>query len=248
MSDPRQDRPADEVGDDVARGATGTDAPGPEAPVGAVPVDDEPTDGPADDELRDSSVAGRDVMDAMGVDAEAGKGADAREGSEGGTPAEDDARSREELTAALAEVERERDEYLDALRRAQAEFANYRKRAMREGAEQRQQGIVEVLGRLADVVDDFELAVLAAESAQDVQSLRKGVEMVYGKLVDVLRSLGLERIGEEGIPFDPEKHDAVQKESGEEPIEDDPVVVEVLRPGYAVGDRVIRAAMVKVRT
>lgn len=247
MSEPRQDRPADPVGDDVTRGATGTGEPESEAPVGAVPVEDEPTDGPGDDELSDSSVAGRDVVDAMGIDPEAGTGADA-EGAEASTAAEDDTRSREDLIAALAEAERERDEYLDALRRAQAEFANYRKRAMREGAEQRQQGVADVLGRLADIVDDFDLAVLAAESAQDIESLRKGVEMVYGKFVDVLRSLGMERIAEEGVAFDPEKHDAVQKEAGDEPVDGEPVVVEVLRPGYAVGDRVIRAAMVKVRT
>jgi molecular chaperone GrpE len=125
-----------------------------------------------------------------------------------GASASDDPRSRVELLAALAEAETARDEYLDDLRRAQAEFANYRKRAMREGAEQREQGTIDVLGKLVDVVDDFELAVLASENAQDVESLRRGVEMVYGKLIDTLRSYGLERIGQEGVPFDPELHAA----------------------------------------
>lgn len=145
----------------------------------------------------------------------------------------------------LAAVEAERDEYLDHLRRTQAEFQNFRKRTMREGAAQREQGQVEVLTRLIDVLDDFELAVLAAESATDVESLRRGVEMVYGKLVDAVRSFGLEKIGLEGVPFDPERHEAVQSVESEEPI-DEPVVVEVMRPGYEANGRVVRAAMVKV--
>ncbi|MDP9021148.1 MAG: nucleotide exchange factor GrpE [Actinomycetota bacterium] len=160
-------------------------------------------------------------------------------------PTPGDQRSREELRAALEAAESKRDEYLDHLKRTQAEFQNFRKRTMREGATQRDQGVVDVLGRLIDVLDDFELAVLAAESATDVASLRKGVEMVYGKLVDALRAFGLERIGREGVAFDPQLHEAVQHEhDGED--RDHPVVAEVLRPGYMVGDRVLRAAMVRV--
>lgn len=157
----------------------------------------------------------------------------------------DDPRSREDLLAALADAEARRDEYLDALQRSQAEFQNYRKRAMREGTTHREAGAADVLARLLDVVDDFELAIVATESAADPERVRKGVEMVYGKLIDALRSFGLEKIGQEGVTFDPELHDAVQQVEGDGE-HDEPVVVEVLRPGYAVGDRVIRAAMVKV--
>lgn len=160
-------------------------------------------------------------------------------------PGGDDDRSREELLAALAAVEQERDEYLDGLKRQKAEFQNYRKRAMREGAAERQKGETEVLAKLIEVVDDFELAVLAGESAKDVDSLRKGVEMVYGKLIDVLKSFGLEKIGQEGVAFDPELHEAVQHEHDEEDREQ-PVVAEVMRNGYMVNDRVLRPAMVKV--
>ncbi len=158
-----------------------------------------------------------------------------------------DARSREELVSALKSAEAARDEYLEDLRRTQAEFQNFRKRTMREGVLQREQGTMEVLSRLIDVVDDFELAVLAADSASEVGSLRKGVEMVYAKLVESLTSFGLEKIGQEGVPFDPQRHDAVQRvEDGEH--RGDPIVAEVLRPGYLVGGRVLRPAMVKVVT
>lgn len=161
-------------------------------------------------------------------------------------PVEDE-RSQEDLVAALKAAEAVRDEYLEDLRRTQAEFQNFRKRTMREGVLQREQGMIEVLSRLIDVVDDFELAVLAADSAREVGSLRKGIEMVYGKFVEVLQSFGLEKIGQEGVPFDPQQHDAVQRvEDGEE--RGEPVVAEVLRPGYLVGGRVLRPAMVKVVT
>lgn len=157
----------------------------------------------------------------------------------------DDAASEGTVEERLAAVEAERDEYLDHLRRAQAEFQNYRKRTMREGAAQREQGQVEVLTRIIDVLDDFELAVLAAESASDVAGLRRGVEMVYGKLVDAVRGFGLEKIGLEGVTFDPEKHEAVGSVESEDPL-DEPVVVEVMRPGYEANGRVLRPAMVKV--
>ncbi len=191
--------------------------------------------------------------------------------------------SGEQLLVALRRTEAQRDEYLESLQRAQADFANYRRRIMREGTAQREQGAAEVLTKILDVVDDFELAVLAvqathevrgpesatqvaeggsrpesepatqvaeggshgATSVSDANSIRKGVEMVFGKLIDVLRSFGVEKIGQEGVPFDPELHEAVQTVDDGQPREQ-AVVVEVLRPGYLLNGRVLRAAMVKV--
>ncbi len=189
----------------------------------------------------------REVADADGPEAVPDPEPIDEEGevASGEAPPTEDERSREELIAALAAAEQERDEYLDALKRQKAEFQNYRKRAMREGAAERQKGESDVLIKLIEVVDDFELAVLAGESAKDVDSLRKGVEMVYGKLIDVLKSFGFEKIGQEGVPFDPELHEAVQHEHDDED-RDEPVVAEVMRNGYMVNDRVLRPAMVKV--
>ncbi|HEX2027856.1 MAG TPA: nucleotide exchange factor GrpE, partial [Nitriliruptorales bacterium] len=100
--------------------------------------------------------------------------------------ADQDPRTRQQLLADLRAAEADRGEYLDALQRVQADFQNYRKRSMREGALHRDEGVAQVLRRLIDVLDDFQLAVLAAENARDVDSLRKGVELVYGKFVDAL--------------------------------------------------------------
>jgi molecular chaperone GrpE len=158
--------------------------------------------------------------------------------------AEADPRSRGELLAELTEAEARRDEYLDDVRRARAEFENYRKRMMREASAMRAAGVADVAARLLDVLDDFDRTVAAAVESTD-DGLAKGVELVHGKFVTVLRDLGLERIDGAGIDFDPEQHEAVQQLPADEPTEH-PQVADVLRPGYRIGGRVIRPAMVVV--
>jgi molecular chaperone GrpE len=156
----------------------------------------------------------------------------------------EDPRSREELLAELAAAEAQRDEYLDDLRRARAEFENFRKRTTRESAGQRGLGRADVAEALLDVLDDLDRTLDAAEQSSDEQ-LAKGVDLVAGKLVGTLRQLGLERVDETGVAFDPNQHEAVQQQPADEPREQ-PVVAQVLRPGYRMGERVLRAAMVVV--
>ncbi len=158
--------------------------------------------------------------------------------------AEADPRSREELFAELVEAEARRDEYLEDLRRARAEFENYRKRVMREGATQRETGRSEVASALLEVLDDLDRTLDAAQESTD-EHLARGVELVAGKLVHVLQGLGIQRIDELGAVFDPTRHEAVQHREAEQPREQ-PVVAEVLRPGYRLQDRVLRPAMVVV--
>lgn len=159
--------------------------------------------------------------------------------------AEQDPRSKGELLAELTEAEARRDEYLEDVRRARAEFDNYRKRVMREGTSQRQAGVADVAGKLLDVLDDFDRTIAASEGTED-EGLRKGVELVHGKLVEVLHGFGLTRIDRTDVPFDPTRHEAVQQVAADEPV-DEPVVDQVLRPGYEIAGRVLRAAMVAVR-
>jgi molecular chaperone GrpE len=157
---------------------------------------------------------------------------------------EPDPRSQDELLAELFEAESRRDEYLDDLRRARAEFENFRKRTMREGGLQRDAGKAELATSLLEVLDDLDRTLEAADASAD-ETLAKGVTLVADKLVRSLRAQGLEQVAETGVPFDPNVHEAVQQRSADEP-RDEPVVAEVLRPGYRIGDRVLRAAMVVV--
>jgi molecular chaperone GrpE len=146
--------------------------------------------------------------------------------------------------AKLSQLESERDEYLDTLRRVQAEFENYRKRVIKEQTalvDRATEGLVE---QLLPVLDSFELALknLDSASSEEVESVRKGVELVYAELLGVLEKAGLSRIEAEGKPFDPNVHEAVMQEEGE----GEPVVTDVLRTGYTLKGRVLRPAMVKV--
>jgi molecular chaperone GrpE len=135
-------------------------------------------------------------------------------------------------------------EYLEDLKRLKAEFENYRKRVLKEQTRAVDLAAEPVMAKLLEVLDEFELALMAAERTPDFERFVRGVEMVYAKLTDVLRSEGLERIEAEGKPFDPARHEALLQSEGE--AEGEPVVADVLRPGYTLKGRVIRPAGVKV--
>ncbi len=227
--------PADQTPDedlDITPEAAGaTPPPGTDA---ADAAREDAADAPASEAASDEAASDEAAFDEAGAETSLQELADA------------DPRTREELLAELLEAEARRDEYLEDVRRARAEFENYRKRTMREGAAQRAAGIAGLTTKLLDVLDDFDRTVDAAEKSQD-EGLRKGVELVHGKLIEVLRGTGLTRIDEAGVPFDPNRHEAVQQVEAEGESPEQPEVAQVLRPGYALEDRVLRAAMVVVR-
>jgi molecular chaperone GrpE len=214
-------------------------APAEHEPTGPQGVVDEPT---ADAVVQ---TPGTDDVDADAeTAAQAPRDDESEDAPDWEALASDDPRSRGELLAELTEAEARRDEYLDDVRRARAEFENYRRRMLREAQQMRSAGAADLAAGLLDVLDDFDRTLDAAEQSEDA-GLAKGVEMVYGKLVEVLRNAGLARVDETGVTFDPERHEAVQQVPADEP-RDEPVVAEVLRPGYEIAGRVIRAAMVAV--
>ncbi|HPA46625.1 MAG TPA: nucleotide exchange factor GrpE [bacterium] len=144
----------------------------------------------------------------------------------------------------LSRKARERDEYLDHLQRLKAEFENYRKRTERERAQWADRLLEDFMMELLDVVDNLHRAQIVAEETHSVESYKEGVEMVFGRLLDVLRSRGLERIATVGEPFDPYLHEAIMQE---ERTDVEPgTIVEEITPGYVLGDRVLRAPRVKV--
>jgi molecular chaperone GrpE len=157
---------------------------------------------------------------------------------------DDSAESEGAETADELEVARgEASQYLDHLRRLQAEFDNYRKRVIKEQTDLVEMGAMPVARRLLEVLDDFELALMAADETHDFEKFVKGVELVYAKLADALKAEGLERMPAEGAPFDPELHEALMQTGDGE---GEPFVVDVLRPGYTLKGRVLRPAGVRV--
>ena len=158
------------------------------------------------------------------------------------TEEEQEEQQEQEEVDPLAEVARERDEYLDALQRLKAEFDNYRKRTARDQEQLAARAHERLVQELLPVLDDLERALAAAEEHEEAQ-LEEGVRLVHRSLVDALRKEGLVEIETDGA-FDPHVHEALlsqpddDKESG--------AILDVLQKGYRIGDKVVRPARVIV--
>jgi molecular chaperone GrpE len=140
-------------------------------------------------------------------------------------------------------VKRERDDYYDRLLRKTAEFDNYRKRVERERRSHAENAVTDLLQELLLVVDDFDRA-LTVDADDNATSYRKGVELIHTKLHDLLRKQGVRPIEAIGADFDPNLHQAVVHESS--PGHREGEVIDEMRRGYTIGDRLLRPAMVKV--
>jgi molecular chaperone GrpE len=148
------------------------------------------------------------------------------------------------VAEALDIATRERDTYLDHLRRERAEFENYRRRSTRERTEAFDRGAEALISQMLGVLDNFGYVLEAAKDHDD--AVAKGVRMVYTELRDVLGRAGLEDVPGVGAPFDPKWHDAVMQVEGETTEAGEPVVAQVLRTGYRFKGRVLRPASVAV--
>jgi molecular chaperone GrpE len=157
--------------------------------------------------------------------------------------AEDPVTDPVEAPPDTAELQRERDDFRDRWMRKSAEFDNYRKRIERERREQSDQAVVDLLQELLLVVDDFDRA-LTVDSGDGDPAYRKGVELIHGKLHDLLGKYGVKPIDALGADFDPNVHQAVVHESSPDHREGE--VIGELRKGYTINDRLLRPAMVKV--
>ena len=142
----------------------------------------------------------------------------------------------------LADLQRERDDFKDRWLRKGAEFDNYRKRIERERREQGDQAVVDLLQELLLIVDDFDRALTVG--GDEGGAYRKGVELIHGKLHDLLRKQGVKAMDVLGTDFDPKVHMAVMHEESPEHREGE--VIGELQKGYLMNDRLLRPAMVKV--
>jgi molecular chaperone GrpE len=143
----------------------------------------------------------------------------------------------------LGLLAKERDELRAVAQRIQADFENYKKRAIRQAEESATRQAGDVVASLLPVLDTLELAKgHATADSPDASALVQ----VQAQLLDILTKLGLEAVPGVGEPFDPQFHDAVAHAEGDEAT-DGPVVDEVLRAGFAWRGTVLRPAMVRVK-
>ena len=138
------------------------------------------------------------------------------------------------------------DEHWDRFVRQTADFENFKKRAARERQDAAKAATESLLAKLIPVLDNFEMALAAANSTQapTVESLKTGVTMIYSQFKSAVADTGLEEIDATGQPFDPNFHEAVsQADSTEIP---EGHVLQQLRKGYRFRDRLLRPATVIV--
>lgn len=144
----------------------------------------------------------------------------------------------------LAEAHAEAGRLRDQLLRTAADFDNFRKRARRDETDATKRGREGLLKDLLPVFDNLERAVTHAEGAQEVKAVADGLRMVLKQFVDTLDRSGIKRVPTVGQPFDPTKHEAIQHlESTQHPAG---VILAEVQPGYAMGDYLLRAALVVV--
>jgi molecular chaperone GrpE len=146
------------------------------------------------------------------------------------------------LRQIVAEQLSKAEENYDRLVRLQADYDNFRRRTRQEKEEFYKYASEKLINTLLPVLDNFELA-LSAEG-DSIENIKSGVQMIYKQLLDVLAAEGVAPIPAVGEQFDPLKHEAVLRaESDEHP---DNTIVQELRRGYLLKDKVIRPSMVKV--
>jgi len=153
-----------------------------------------------------------------------------------------------ELDAAKGSLEESQVKYNqlnDTYLRSLAEFDNYRKRSLREKADLIKTGGESVLINVLSVVDDLERGLAATKEAQDIESVKQGMELIYTKFQNFLKQNGITAIETEGKDFDTDLHEAITTiPAPSEDLKDK--VVDCVQKGYYLHDKVIRFAKVVV--
>ena len=142
---------------------------------------------------------------------------------------------------AVAALVTERDDLKDLLLRRQAEFDNFRKRTERERSEYLQYAGMELVRDMLPVLDDFDRALKTECSSPEYA---KGVEMIYNRMYESLKKMGLEPIESMGKPFDPHMHQAVERVETKDAA--DGMILAEFQRGYLFKGKMLRPSMVKV--
>jgi len=152
------------------------------------------------------------------------------------------AKLRSELDAAMAKSE----EYLQGWQRERAEFYNYKKRVEREQSQGSHNAIGNAIRRYLDIADDFARALknINRPTEGDGAIWAEGIDLIYRKMLGAFEADGVKVMDTDGKTFDPNLHEAISSEDS--PDHASGQIIEVVQPGYTLGDRVLRPARVRV--
>lgn len=146
---------------------------------------------------------------------------------------------------ALSESQAKAEEYLDGWQRARAEFANYKKRVERDQEQSKLNATGNVVKRYLEIGDDLLRALNNRPQEGEGAVFASGIELIYRKLLTALENEGVKMMQNlEGQFFDPTRHEAIMSE--ESPDHESGQIIDVIQPGYVLGERVLRPAMVRV--
>lgn len=150
------------------------------------------------------------------------------------------------VKAELKACQKERQDYLNGWQRAKADYVNLKKELDESVANSSQRAKLKIVSEFLPAIDNFRLAFQDKEAWQKTpENWRLGIEHIYNQLHQTLQNLGVTEINEINITFDPNIHEALETVPVDKKEQDD-VVIEVVRPGYKMKDKIIRPAQVKV--
>ncbi len=144
----------------------------------------------------------------------------------------------------LTEAQAEAEKWKDIALRSAAELDNFRKRTTRDTQDARSYANADLLRSLTPIMDNFEMGLEAARAESEKSMIYQGLSMVRRQLTDFLREQNVEEINAQGQKFDPNLHEAMSQEASDEYAEG--IVIKVMRRGFKLKDRLLRAALVIV--
>lgn len=150
----------------------------------------------------------------------------------------------DEMKAELAKTRAEAQRNLDGWQRALADFSNLKRRLERDQVQMQEDASGAIIKKFLDVLDDLELALKNSPKEGEGAAWANGLELIYRKLQTALENQGVRVMETEGQLFDPHFHEAISQEPSDNHQRDE--IIEVLKPGYLIGDRVLRPALVRV--
>ena len=160
------------------------------------------------------------------------------------TQLEQESEQQQEANVEVEQLTKQLDEANNKLLRIQADYDNFRRRTLKEKEELAKYASSKLITNLLPSIDNFDRALAAAAATGDLESLSKGLDMIFRQLMATMEAEGLQAMKVVGEPFNPEFHQAVMTVESDE--HEEGIVVEELQKGYVLKDKVIRPAMVKV--
>lgn len=150
----------------------------------------------------------------------------------------------ETLQQELKELQSKSEEYLDGWQRSRAEFANYKKRIEREQAQLHQTTSGAIIKRYLEILDDLERALNNSPKDGEGAVWAEGIKLIYRKFLNLLENEGVTLMNAQGEQFDPNRHEAIMSEETDE--FESGQIIEIVKQGYMLGERVLRPASVRV--